>query len=72
MSQNQMEDMFARLWLAEIAVAIIGTMVTMYLLYLVIRWGVRDGMKEAMREQRSNRTFKTEKPLLDKDFSATR
>ena len=38
-----------------LALSIIGTLIGLYVLYLVIRWGVRDGMRDAQRGLREQR-----------------
>lgn len=43
-------------WLiGGIALSIIGTLISLYILYLVIRWAVRDGMLDAQRGSRDQR-----------------
>lgn len=39
-----------------IAMAIIGTAVSLLVMYLIIRWAVRDGMRDAQQGLRTERT----------------
>ncbi|MGJ7526540.1 hypothetical protein [Variovorax sp. GB1P17] len=64
MRQTELDRMLAQIWLAEIAAGIIGLLIMLYLLYLVIRWGVRDGMRDAQQGLRSNREPARNKPNI--------
>jgi len=44
------------------ALSIIGTLISLYILYLIIRWGVRDGMRDAQRGERTTRNIERNRP----------
>ncbi|ATA54550.1 hypothetical protein CKY39_16040 [Variovorax boronicumulans] len=52
---SDFESTLAAWAVGGIALSIIGTLVSLYLLYLIIRWGVRDGMRDAQRDIRDQR-----------------
>jgi len=47
-----LENLAARMLVAEIAWAIIGTLVFFGLLYFTLRYAIRDGLRDAQREDR--------------------
>lgn len=49
---QQVQDMATRMLIAEIAWAIIGTLVFFGLLYVTLRYAIRDGMRDAQRQDR--------------------
>lgn len=55
MRTQELERLAAEAWLAGLAFSIIGLLITLGLLYLVIRWGVRDGMRDAQQGLRVGR-----------------
>lgn len=54
-STRQLSDSLFQLWLAGLALSLIGAALGLYVLYLVIRWGVRDGMRDASAGLRAER-----------------
>jgi hypothetical protein len=55
MRATELERMLAQYIIGGIALTIIGTLIGLYILYLVIRWAVRDGMLDAQRGSRGQR-----------------
>ncbi|WP_373423856.1 DUF6019 family protein [Variovorax boronicumulans] len=55
MRQTQLENALAQWFLAELAIGLIGMFIMLTILYFVIRWGVRDGMRDAQRGTRAER-----------------
>jgi len=68
MELNQLQDALIKLAVFNIAVGLIATAFMFWLLYLVIRAGVRDGMKQALEESRPGRQRST--PRLGDTSSA--
>lgn len=56
MRQTEFEIELGRYALQQLAVGLIGLAITLGLLYLVIRCGVRDGMLDAQRTRRRAHT----------------
>ena len=55
MRTTELERMLAQYVIGGIALTIIGTLISLYVLYLVSRWAVRDGMRDAQRGLREQR-----------------
>lgn len=55
MRQTELDRMLTQWVIQEIAVGIIATSITLFILYLVIRYAVRDGMRDAQRGMREQR-----------------
>lgn len=55
MRATELERMLAQYVIGGIALSIIGMMISLYILYLIIRWAVRDGMRDAQRGARDQR-----------------
>lgn len=55
MRATELERMLAQYIIGGIALTIIGTLISLYVLYLIIRWAVRDGMRDAQRGNRDQR-----------------
>jgi hypothetical protein len=49
---DNINELAARMLIAEIAWAIIGTMFFFGMLYLTLRYAIRDGIKDAQRDER--------------------
>ncbi len=49
---QNIERIAMQMLVAEIAMAIIGTLIFFYLLYLTIRYAIRDGLRDANRLDR--------------------
>lgn len=56
MRQSDLDRMLTQWVIQEMAIAVLALLVTLGLLYLVIRWGVRDGMRDAQQGLRTGRT----------------
>lgn len=54
-SEQQLFEAMGQWMVGMIAVSIIVTILWLYVLYLIIRWGVRDGMRDAQKGMRENR-----------------
>lgn len=52
---RQLNDTLMQLWIAGFAISLIAAAIGLYVLYLVIRWGVRDGMRDASAGLRNER-----------------
>lgn len=55
MRQTELDRMLTQWVVQEIAIGIIATAITLFILYLVIRCAVRDGMRDAQRGMREQR-----------------
>lgn len=55
MRQTELERMLTQAWIGGIALSIIGTTIMLTVLYFIIRWAVRDGMRDAQQGLRSER-----------------
>jgi hypothetical protein len=67
---QQFERMAAQMLIAEIAFAIIGTLIFFYLLYLVIRYAIRDGLRDAQRLDRRTTITRTRDEIKGPDIRA--
>ena len=62
------ERLAAQMLLAELAVAIIGTLIFFYLLYLTIRYAIRDGLRDANRSDRRTASTRTKDQINGPDL----
>ena len=52
MTMHDFQIEMTKLFFAGMVLSLIATMVGLYVMYLVIRWGVRDGIKDARSSER--------------------
>ena len=55
MRPRDLERELAQAFISGLAIYIIFTLIGLYVMYLIIRWGVRDGMRDAQRGSRDQR-----------------
>lgn len=67
---QQFERMAAQMLIAEIAFATIGTLIFLYLLYLVIRYAIRDGLRDAQRLDRRTTITRTRDEIKGPEIRA--
>lgn len=55
MRTTQIDAALGQWFIGMLAVSIIGTLIGLTVLYFIIRWAVRDGMRDAQQGLRSSR-----------------
>ncbi|MNL49628.1 hypothetical protein D3C87_1725790 [compost metagenome] len=59
---EELERALAAWAIGGIALAIIGTAISLLVMYFIIRWAVRDGMRDAQQGLRAERTPARQRP----------
>ena len=73
MSVHDFQIEMTKLFFAGMVLSVIGTLIGLYVLYLVVRWGVRDGIKDARRsEPLARHTARGAKADAVPEWAATR
>ena len=73
MSVHDFQIEMTKLFFAGMVLSVIGTLIGVYVLYLVVRWGVRDGIKDARRgEPLTRRTARGANADEVPEWAATR
>lgn len=62
------ERLAAQMLIAELSIAIIGSLIFFYVLYLTIRYAIRDGLRDANRLDRRTATARTKDQINGPDL----